>query len=465
MFPTLKKCLVRGAQGDYFLQRYLDGSEYKLSTAHAYLLHTCNGINTLESIAREFGLSLSALRNFFQTLIRADLLEYRDTESQVIFPPLSEAPYLQEVQIEGTGECNLWCKHCYAREAFLEASKDPISLTDFSKLINQLWDANVARVFLSGGEIFLRDELPAMIEMILERKIHLSGIFTNGTIQRSDVFEILRVHDSKTTFLVSLDGHTSAIHDFIRGVGSFVKTISFIKDVVSKGFKVTVNTVANIRNVHHLNDLRIFCGELGVSRWRVSVQREQGEAKKNATSIEPLWDDLLTAYMDIFLSVIKNPNVGPSVQLSSVFKTEFLNTKRYYLYRPSNSTCEYKRNSLVVASNGNVLLCPAGYAMPFGNVRSELILDVWRSANLQAFKTLPIGLTMCRDCDISKYCGSGCRIIALQKNGSLLAKDTNACILYRFFHDKIEPILNKHGVNGVYLDESPTYLFDTKLFT
>lgn len=470
MYPKLHTCLVRGAPGDFFLQKYLNGLEFKLSDAQALLLHTCNGSISLQDIAKNNDLETETLQTFFDKLKQSDLLTYSTESSLDLFPALSGAPYLQEVQIEGTGNCNLWCKHCYGRQVFKDATNNQMTYEEFVHLADQLRDANVARVFLSGGEIFTLPELPKMIHALADRKIHVSGIFTNGTIHRNDVFNALTECGLTTSILVSMDGHTQETHDYIRGSGNFQKTVRFIQIAREKKCKVTVNTVATRQNIQHLLPMRQFLEDLGVSRWRISVQREQGEAIKNREVIEPDWSDVFSGYLAVLNFVLNHRERAPLIQLSSVFKTEFLTTGKYYLYRDSNSTCEYKRNSLVVSPQGNIMPCPAGYNMSFGNIRTDNILKVWQHKTAQSFKTIPIAATECSNCDVRKFCGAGCRVIAQQKHGSFLAKDTNACILYHFFRDKVKPLLEKVGVEGVLLEDSPEYMFakenlDTVIFT
>jgi len=463
MNPILNNCLVRGCENDYFLQHYLLGDEFKLEKLHAEILWHCNGEKNIKELSNMFSQPKEDIEYFLNILKKENLIIFSNSSKRKRYPVLTKAPYLQEIQIEGTGQCNLWCKHCYGREKFAEATNNELTYHEICNVIDQIAEANIGKCFLSGGEIFTRKELPEIIEYLAKRHIYINGIFTNATIYRPEVFEALKQTGMKTTLLISLDGDNSETHDFIRGKNTFNKTILFIKRVIESGFHVTVNTVVMKQNVKSLLNMRQFLKNLGISRWRISVPREQGEAIINKELIEPKWDDIFTAYKTLLLHTLNNPN-GMKIQLSSIFKTEFLETGKYFLYQKSSRCCEYKKGSLVLAANGNLIPCPAGMDIVFGNVREENILDIWHKDKTQAFKNLPISaINECSDCEIWEYCGTGCRIIAKQIHNDFLAKDDNACSLYNFFFNTVKPILEDHGIKSQKLQEAPKYRFEPNL--
>ena len=446
MYPLLKNCLVRGTQKeDYFLQQFLTGDNFALEELHAKILWQCNGSNSIKGLSVKFKQKENDIYIFLNILKDNNLITFLSKPKKNIFPNLSNIPFIQEIQIEGTGNCNLWCKHCYGRKSFEIAAKNDLSYSELCNVFDQMFDLNIGRCFLSGGEIFLRKDLPKLIKYIASKKIHIGGIFTNGTIYRQDVINTLRKTSMNVTFLISLDSCILEEHDYIRGNGSFNKTITCIQKIINEGFRVTINTVAMKHTVSSLFSMRKFLEELGVSRWRISVLREQGEFIVNRDLIEPKWSDVFNVYRKLLLDVLNDPR-EMKIQLSSIFKTEFLEKGKYYLHNENSSTCEYKRNSLVVTPNGNIIPCPAGIDVIFGNVRYDKIRDVWCNKSNQSFKNIPISETDCKDCSLWVYCGSGCRVIANQIHESYLAKDDNACFLYEFFYNVIKPIFEKNGI-------------------
>lgn len=453
MYPILNGARVRGGPGDFFLQDLVSGKEFVFEQLHAEILWNCNGEHSLEWLSSCFSVSGEDLIYFLEIIKEEGMLVFSDVAQKIDFPPLQKAPHLQEVQVEVTGQCNLWCKHCYGRQDFQSIASQELSFAEMCDFFDQISDLNVSRCFLSGGEAFLRKDLPELIIYLAQKSISIGGIFTNGTIYREEVIDALNQVGSKTTFLVSLDGYSSETHDYIRGAGNFDKTISFIKKTINAGFRVTVNTVAMKPNVGHLMSMRQMLEDLGVSRWRVSVPREQGETIVNHETIVPQWKEIFDAYKQLLLYTLDNPE-GMKIQLSSIFKTEFLEERKYYLYPEKSGCCEYKRHSLVLRPNGDMIACPASLDFPLGNIREKRLEKIWYSDLTQTFKTLPVAKTECDSCKIKEYCGSGCRISAWKSHDSFMAKDTNACPLYEFFVETIEPILKEYGVEAEFLEKT-----------
>ncbi len=463
MYPCLNDSRVRGADGDFFLHQFKLGQEFALDQLQANLLWHCNGSNTIADLATIFSQSEEDIIDFLQVVNQAGMLVFSKNPQNLQFPLIGQSPYLQEIQLEATGRCNLWCKHCYGREEFAAAARNELTFQEMCSLIDQMHDMNVAKCFLSGGEVFMRQDLPEIIAYLAGKQIGVSGIFTNGTIYRPEVADAIQKLGLRTTFLVSMEGHTTEIHDFMRGDGQLKKTISFIEKVKRTGFKVTVNTVVIKQNVRQLMDMCHFLEDLGIDRWRLSVPREQGEALVNRDLIVPEWAEIYSAYEGLLQYALEGTRNGLRIQLSSIFKTEFLDGKHYYLFDDDSGCCEYKRWSLVLKPNGDLVPCPASDCVVLGNVREDSLEKAWKSDVCQAFKALPISQTDCRDCEIRHYCGGGCRVIAWNLHGSFLAIDDNACPLYRFFKDVACPLMKRYGIEARQLPKPSAFPYDPRI--
>lgn len=464
MYPVLRNCRVRGTEDEYYLHQYLTGEEYELDSLQARILHNCTGEHEIQWLAGNFGQNQDEVLTFLQTLEAESLLGFAENQARADFAGLTPAPYLREVHIDATGWCNLYgkCKHCYGRRVFEEATSDQLTTEEMVGLIRELGRLNVANCVLSGGEVFIRRDLPLLISRLAEQCVHIAGIFTNGTIYREDVVAALQQESMKTRFLVSLDGHNPDIHDFMRGVGNFERTVAFIKKIKGMGFPVTVNTVAIKQNVQHLMEMCHFLEGLGISLWRIAVPREQGETVINKELILPDWDDVFRAYEALIRYAIVSTS-GMRFQISSVFKTTLLEEPTYYLFQPESCCCEYKRHSITVKPNGNVTPCTAFDNLVLGNIRQTPLSDVWYSDLTQSFKQLPIKETKCQGCELLPYCGGGCRKVAWEIHGSSLEKDESACPLYRFTRDTVQPILKEHGIRAKMLDFPGPYRYDASL--
>lgn len=129
-----------------------------------------------------------------------------------------------------TYRCNLRCKMCniWKKPCIPELTVE--ELDNFFKKSNKFsWLA------ITGGEPFLREELPQIIDLILNRFDRLCAIHfaTNGTLTDTIISLTERINKKnkniKLLFSVSIDG-PCALHDNIRGVkGTWEKAINTFK--------------------------------------------------------------------------------------------------------------------------------------------------------------------------------------------------------------------------------------------
>ncbi|MFA5020209.1 MAG: glycosyltransferase [Candidatus Pacearchaeota archaeon] len=161
-----------------------------------------------------------------------------------------------------TTRCNSQCKHCFYWKD-LNKSKD-LSIKDIEKLLSNFYDVN--SILLSGGEPFIREDFPEVIDTIIKyTNPHLISIPTNGLLGDKilkNMNEVLQKYPN-VNFAIdcSLDGIESR-HDYLRGVkGNFRKTIALIKELKDLKKKhhnfisIATNTVITKENIESLPEL------------------------------------------------------------------------------------------------------------------------------------------------------------------------------------------------------------------
>lgn len=86
---------------------------------------------------------------------------------------------------------------------------------------------------VKGGEPFVVPYLTDIVDRLVELSSLRFMMTTNGTHSRPRDFDLLQRAndglDGNITVVVSLDGATSATHDFLRGSGRFDKTMVFLE--------------------------------------------------------------------------------------------------------------------------------------------------------------------------------------------------------------------------------------------
>ena len=185
-----------------------------------------------------------------------------------------------------TAACQSKCKTCQIGALYCqdpERAKKDLTLEEIEKIFKSM--KPVYFFNLSGGEPFLRKDLPEIVELACKylkpRVIHtptnaiMSDKIYADTVK---ILEIVKKYDPKVPFTVkpSIDG-VGDLHDEIRGVkGNFeklIKTINLLKPLEDKydNFHLELGTVVSNFNIDHLAEIEDFVHTLGVESYRNEV--------------------------------------------------------------------------------------------------------------------------------------------------------------------------------------------------
>ncbi len=120
-----------------------------------------------------------------------------------------------------------------------------------------------------GGEPMLRDELPGWIAQAKNLGAKLILVQTNGRRLAYKDFA-LKLRDAGLDALeISLHGSSAAMHDYhTRAPGSWLQTISGLKNVRESNIAVGVTVVVTRSNFRHLSDIARLAASLGASAIR-----------------------------------------------------------------------------------------------------------------------------------------------------------------------------------------------------
>lgn len=214
----------------------------------------------------------------------------------------SEARCIYAMLWSITGNCNLRCKHCYISSG--ENCYGELPFEKCLQVIDQMAEANVNAVALTGGEPLVRKDFWKIIDALLERHIQVYELFTNGmmvTDELVDGFEKRNIH--LTYFLLSYDG--VGCHDWLRGVkGAEKKAIEAIKLLKRRGYELVVATSLHEGNIHSLLPTYEMMKKLGVDFWKAAPIIDTGNwryQENREINISKVYDEylkLLKRYSD-----------------------------------------------------------------------------------------------------------------------------------------------------------------------
>lgn len=150
-------------------------------------------------------------------------------ENLFSFWPAGWSPFPSNVVFELLYACNLACPFCYLRveEKVKKIKAQRHLLTEeILRTIDQI--PRQTGISFTGGEIMLRKDI---LEVLAHaKKKHRVGIISNLTINTPEKNQAL-VAMGLDTLMFSLDGYTAALHDKVRGKGSWRKTLNTLKDI------------------------------------------------------------------------------------------------------------------------------------------------------------------------------------------------------------------------------------------
>jgi radical SAM protein len=179
-----------------------------------------------------------------------------------------ERPHL--VFWETTKACALACAHCRA-SAQLEGSPDELTTAEGHDLIAQV--AAMSRpspiLVFTGGDCLARPDLFELIDHASQLGVRM-GVAPSVTWRLdADVMDALATRGVRSAS-ISLDGSSGATHDAVRGVsGHFDQTISALRSMNERGFRLQVNTTVMRANARELADVLEILARTGVSIWEV----------------------------------------------------------------------------------------------------------------------------------------------------------------------------------------------------
>lgn len=160
-----------------------------------------------------------------------------------------------------TNVCDSRCLTCFAWKQ-MEDRQTEMTLEQYDRVFASI-GKTVLSVILSGGEVFLRKDLTAVVESLWKHtRVDFLAIPTNGirfAAIAEGVEKILDVYGGNLIVNLSIDG-VGRLHDTIRGVpGNFEKVSECYERLVALKKKnprlsVGVNTVLNSLNQDHYRE-------------------------------------------------------------------------------------------------------------------------------------------------------------------------------------------------------------------
>lgn len=201
-----------------------------------------------------------------------------------------------------TAACQSRCRTCrigLQYQAHPERSEHDLTLEEIERIFRSL--GHVYFFNVSGGEPFLRKDLPEIIDLACRHLrpgiIHIpTNAIASKAVRDMTVrcLETIRSYDERLPLTVkpSIDG-VGEMHDEIRGVkGNFEqlgKTIAYLKEVEKSypNFHLELGTVVSRFNMDQLSEIERHVHSLGVQSYRNEIAEQRAEFFNLSDAITP----------------------------------------------------------------------------------------------------------------------------------------------------------------------------------
>lgn len=182
--------------------------------------------------------------------------------------------------------CNNFCHFCVQGE-----KRGSLPAKDMAQLRQELEAGRKkgrTSLVLTGGEPTLHPKFLDVVACARELGYDDIQVQTNGRLFCYEPFVRKLLAAGVTEFSPSLHGSRPEIHDFLTGSpGSFLQTVSGIRNVKKLGARVITNSVVTKPNYRDLPELARLLVSLGVDQYQFAFIHIGGRAAQNKDWIVP----------------------------------------------------------------------------------------------------------------------------------------------------------------------------------
>jgi AdoMet-dependent heme synthase len=311
------------------------------------------------------------------------------------------------VQLDLTYRCNERCVHCYLDHD----DHGEMTTAEIKHLLDEMAEAGVFMLTLSGGEIFLRKDFFEILEHA-RRLTFCIKLKTNAIMIHER--EAARIRDlGVESIQISIYSHRPEVHDAITLVhGSLKRSVDAIRFLKLQGLKVIIANVLMVQNMQDYEGVRALADELGV---------------------ESTLDPTVTPMMDGDRSTL---NLGvDNAALQGLFRNESLvgNVEEFCAVPPrpgedelQSLPCSAGHTACYVSPYGDFYPC-VQFPLTCGNVRQQRFVDIWRnSEQLKEVRSIRVkDLSGCSQCTHVTNC-TRCPGLAYME-GNMRGPSTQDC--------------------------------------
>ncbi len=213
---------------------------------------------------------------------------------------------------EITNKCNYKCKYCIFNSGV--CNDDELTYEEAKKVIDQLKEKNFKYLKVTGGEPFIRKDIIDILKYASDKDM-IVDISTNASLINENMIENLK-NVNLEMIHVSLDGPSKEIHEIVRGINTYERTIKGIKYLKETNKYIRIGTVIFNNNEDYLEDIIKLCTSLKVNEVIFSIMEPVGRmlndnrlvTTKSLNVLTNILESLTLKYPEIVINYNWNPN-------------------------------------------------------------------------------------------------------------------------------------------------------------
>jgi MoaA/NifB/PqqE/SkfB family radical SAM enzyme len=273
-----------------------------------------------------------------------------------------------------TARCNLRCEQCNV--IYANADRRELNTEEAFEVIDNLARLGTSVVLLTGGEPFIRNDLPKLAGRLIERGVHpriqTNGLATINRLEEAASYGVRDISISLDSLIPSIQDHLNG--DFQNSWSTAMDTISNVGKVFGKNAFAAFGCVFSPFNFSQVPDIIKFATEIG---WWVSLVPAHSTELTNPRSFSTFNSSMqfrpeqYGQINQILDEVISLKRAGYNVYDSDQFLQDLRNfvTNKPLTWRQRNSgVCD--------AGSMYFAVLPDGTLAPCCDWRMEEIVDV-----------------------------------------------------------------------------------------
>src|SRR6202451_1406500 len=323
------------------------------------------------------------------------------------------------VHVDLTYRCNERCIHCYLDHE----DHGEMKTLEIKNVMEQLAQSGTLFLTLSGGEIFLRDDLFELLEFA--RSLHFDiSLKTNALLIDAESARKLR-ELSVRKIQISIYSAEAEVHDAITKVrGSLERSLTAIRFLQAEGLQVKIACPLMKQNLMAYRNVQALAAELGVPYVLDMTITPKMDGDMSLLQLRNSAQELLPILQDTTLNPsLCSTDSADETSLGSATSSE-IESQAY-----EDIPCSAGHNSCYISPYGDVFPC---VQMPVatGNLRKQTFEDIcFRSEEMNRVRAVRESqLPLCSKCSIRQYC-ERCPGLAQMEGGDLLGAYERACEL------------------------------------